>query len=39
VLAGNERAIAFYERNGFAFDGAKSTDAADPALIERRMVR
>ena len=39
VLAGNERAIAFYERNGFAFDGAESTDAANPALIERRMVR
>ncbi|MDR7251418.1 GNAT superfamily N-acetyltransferase [Nocardioides sp. BE266] len=36
VLDGNERAIRFYERQGFRFDGAtKDSDAR----IERRMVR
>ena len=39
VLAANHRAIAFYERNGFDFDGAESVDAANQALLERRMVR
>lgn len=39
VLAANHRAIAFYERNGFEFDGTESTDAANPAMVERRMVR
>lgn len=39
VLAANHRAIAFYKRNGFAFDGAESTDTANKALVERRMVR
>ena len=39
VLGANHRAIAFYQRNGFKFDGAESTDAAKPALVERRMVR
>ena len=36
VLDGNERAISFYERQGFAFDG--STKPEDVGL-ERRMVR
>lgn len=36
VLDGNERAIRFYERQGFAFDGA--TKPEDVGL-ERRMVR
>jgi GNAT superfamily N-acetyltransferase len=36
VLEGNERAITFYERQGFRFDGAtKSEDVG----LERRMVR
>ncbi len=39
VLTANHRAISFYQRNGFAFDGAESTDAANPAIVERRMVR
>ena len=36
VLDGNERAITFYERQGFRFDG--STKPEDVGL-ERRMVR
>ncbi|WP_229856252.1 GNAT family N-acetyltransferase [Nocardioides flavus (ex Wang et al. 2016)] len=36
VLDGNERAISFYERQGFALDGA--TKPEDVGL-ERRMVR
>lgn len=36
VLDGNTRAITFYERQGFVFDGA--TKSADVGL-ERRMVR
>lgn len=36
VLDGNRRAIAFYERQGFRFDGASKTEAVG---IERRMVR
>lgn len=39
VLRGNARAIAFYTRNGFAFDGIEYTDPADPNLVELRMVR
>lgn len=39
VLRGNDRAIAFYRRNGFDFDGTEYIDPADPHLIERRMVR
>lgn len=39
VLAGNDRAIAFYRRNGFGFDGAEFVDSADQRLVERRMVR
>lgn len=36
VLDGNQRASAFYERQGFRFDGATKDD---PVGIERRMVR
>lgn len=36
VLDGNDRAIRFYERHGFAFDGRTKTE---PVGVERRMVR
>ena len=36
VLGGNARAIRFYERAGFRFDGALKTE---PVGVERRMVR
>lgn len=36
VLGGNRRAINFYERQGFRFDGTSKTD---PVGVERRMVR
>ncbi|GGU33795.1 GNAT family N-acetyltransferase [Nocardioides albus] len=36
VLDGNERATAFYERQGFRFDGETKTD---PVGVELRMVR
>jgi GNAT superfamily N-acetyltransferase len=36
VLDGNERAIGFYERQGFRFDGATKPDDVG---LERRMVR
>ncbi|AMM19747.1 hypothetical protein AX769_05780 [Frondihabitans sp. PAMC 28766] len=39
VLQGNGRATAFYERNGFAFDGSQYVDPGDSHLIELRMVR
>jgi ribosomal protein S18 acetylase RimI-like enzyme len=39
VLRGNDRAIAFYQRNGFIFDGSEYADPADPGLVELRMVR
>lgn len=39
VLKGNSRAAAFYERNGFRFDGAEYSDPAEAKLIELRMVR
>lgn len=39
VLAGNDRAIAFYRRNGFEFDGAEFIDRAEQRLLELRMVR
>ncbi|MGZ0710905.1 GNAT family N-acetyltransferase (plasmid) [Coraliomargarita sp. W4R53] len=39
VLRGNTRAISFYKRNGFAFDGVEYTDPADVNLVEQRMVR
>ncbi|GGF34532.1 N-acetyltransferase [Marmoricola endophyticus] len=36
VLDGNRRAIAFYERQGFGFDGHAKRE---PVGVERRMVR
>lgn len=39
VLRGNHRAIAFYRRNRFAADGIEFIDAAEPSLLEQRMVR
>ena len=39
VAQENPRAIAFYRRNGFGFDGTTLTDPALPALVEARMVR
>lgn len=39
VLRGNARAISFYTRNGFAFDGFEYADPADPNMVELRMVR
>jgi GNAT superfamily N-acetyltransferase len=36
VLDGNRRAVAFYERQGFRFDGSAKTE---PVGVERRMVR
>ncbi|GAA1188548.1 GNAT family N-acetyltransferase [Nesterenkonia xinjiangensis] len=36
VLAGNDRAIAFYARQGFRLDGATKSD---PVGTEKRMVR
>lgn len=40
VLRGNDRAIAFYERIGFAFDGTEIEERrADHVRVERRMVR
>ncbi len=39
VLRGNDRAIAFYERNGFAVDGVEFIDPSEPSLVELRMVR
>jgi hypothetical protein len=39
VLRGNHRAIAFYERNGFAADGVVFIDQSEPSLVELRMVR
>lgn len=39
VLQGNERAIAFYTRNGFVADGTEFIEPSDPNLVELRMVR
>ena len=39
VLRGNARAISFYKRNGFAFDGVEYTDPGDANMVELRMVR
>jgi ribosomal protein S18 acetylase RimI-like enzyme len=39
VWSGNERAIAFFRRNGFAADGASGVDEARSGLVEIRMVR
>lgn len=39
VLQGNGRATAFYQRNGFTFDGVEYIDPADRNLVELRMIR
>lgn len=39
VAKENPRAIAFYRRNGFAFDGAEQTDPGAPRITDARMVR
>lgn len=39
VLRGNDRAIAFYQRNGFAADGVEYIDPSESSLVELRMVR
>jgi len=36
VLDGNDRAIGFYQRQGFRFDGSSKIE---PVGVERRMVR
>ena len=39
VARDNQRAVAFYLRNGFEFDGAEQTDPGAPAIVDARMVR
>jgi len=39
VAEQNPRAIAFYQRNGFAFDGVEQLDPGAPAITDLRMVR
>lgn len=39
VAKQNPRAIAFYRRNGFAFDGVEQIDPGAPAIVDARMVR
>ncbi|MBO0596935.1 GNAT family N-acetyltransferase [Nesterenkonia sp. E16_7] len=39
VAKQNPRAIAFYLRNGFRFDGAEKQDPGAPAITDARMVR
>jgi ribosomal protein S18 acetylase RimI-like enzyme len=39
VLRGNDRAIAFYARNGFVADGIEFIDSGDANLVELRMIR
>lgn len=39
VAKDNPRAIAFYRRNGFEFDGAQKVDPKTSRLIELRMFR
>jgi len=39
VASVNPRAHAFYERNGFRFDGFEKPDDRVPTFLERRMVR
>lgn len=39
VLQSNQRAIAFYQRNGFEPDCVVYRDPENPALVELRMVR
>lgn len=39
VAKENPRAIAFYRRNGFEFDGVEQIDPGAPAITDARMVR
>ena len=39
VAKENPRAIAFYRRNGFVFDGIEQAYPGIPALVDARMVR
>ncbi|KPN16449.1 GNAT family N-acetyltransferase [Arthrobacter sp. Edens01] len=39
VAKDNPRAVAFYRRNGFEFDGTVRSDPAAPGLVECRMLR
>lgn len=39
VAKDNPRAVAFYRRNGFEFDGAEQTDPAAPSIVDARMLR
>ena len=39
VAKDNPRAVAFYLRNGFAFDGAEQIDPAASRIVDARMVR
>lgn len=39
VLRENDRAIRFYERNGFQFDGAEKTDIRAVPVVEKRYSR
>lgn len=39
VARDNPRAVAFYLRNGFEFDGAEQTDPGAARIVDARMVR
>lgn len=39
VAKDNPRAVAFYLRNGFQFDGTEQTDPGAPKIVDARMVR
>lgn len=39
VAKNNPRAVAFYRRNGFQFDGVEQVDPAAPAILDARMLR
>lgn len=39
VAKDNPRAVAFYRRNGFDFDGVEQRDPGAPKITDARMVR
>lgn len=39
VAKANDRAIRFYQRNGFSFDGTQQINRHTPKLVEVRMIR